>query len=243
MSEVKTALQIFRILLEDGQLDRDTNDELFIEYLNPEVQETLNNFEEEFFCSIIRVNNTIYLIPSSSNSFLGFRSKDFREWIGSNARLSDVYLSYYISMYILYLFYGGKNKNPKQREFLRIDSLIDELDRRFELVLKSDSGNMEMLEEQYSINFIKIAENWDSKKGYEENKRTTKYGTAMRICRLLEQEKLIKIIDDEKEIRTTKKLDDLMIYYYLNDSRIQEINDIFEGVKRTDASNKQSQDN
>ena len=33
--------------------------------------------------------------------------------------------------------------------------------------------------------------------------------------------------DDDTEIRPTKKLDDLMQYYYLNEDRIYEINDIF----------------
>lgn len=173
-------------------------------FVNHEAQEILNRFEEEMGCSIMRTGNTIYLIPDSGNSFLGFRSKDFREWIGANARLSDVYLSYYISMFIFYLFYGGRNKNPKQREFLRIETLIDELDRRFDIILKSDREGMEKLEDQYSINFIRIAENLDSKKGYEENKRTTKYGTAIRICRLLEQEKLIRLVDDDSKSKSER---------------------------------------
>lgn len=237
MDNIKKALQIFRVLLANGQLDRETNDELFIDYMNPEVQEILNHFEEEMGCRILRINNTLYLIPDSDNELLGFRSKDFREWIGANARQSDVYLAYYIAMYILYLFYGGKNKNPKQREFIRIASLVDELDNRFALALAQDREEVIKREEQYSINFLKIAELWDSKRGFEENKRSTKVGTVLRICRLLEQEKLLRIVDDEKEIRPTKKLDDLMLYHFLNDSRIQEINGIFAGKDEANAPN------
>ena len=59
----------------------------------------------------------------------------------------------------------------------------------------------------------------------------------IRVCKLLEQEKLIRLVDDEKEIRTTRKLDDLMLYYYLNDSRVNEINNIFTGGEEKDASN------
>jgi len=93
------------------------------------------------------------------------------------------------------------------------------------------------MEEKYSINFIKIAESWDSRRSYEERKLTTKHGFVLRVCRLLEQEKLIRLVEDEKEIRTTKKLDDLMLHYYLNDSRISEINSIFTGGENQDASN------
>jgi len=71
----------------------------------------------------------------------------------------------------------------------------------------------------------------------EENKRKTKYGTILRICSLLEQENLIRLLDNKKEIRTTKKLDDLMTYYFLNDSRIEEINKIFDIKEVGNASN------
>lgn len=228
MNSLQTALKVFRILMEDGQLDRDVNEELFIEYLNPDVLEYLNHFEEEMDCRIIRYSNTIYLIPSCENKLLGFRTKDLREWFGANARLSDVFLMDYIVMFILYLFYAGKNKNPKQREFLRFSTLLDELDRRFANILSSDKEEITKLEEQYSINFIRIAEIWVSKKGFEEKKLNTKMGTVLRVCKLLELERLVRIVDDEKEIRTTRKLDDLMINYYLNDNRVLEVQTIFD---------------
>lgn len=234
---MKVGIQIFKILLENGQLDRDGNSDLFIEYLNSEVQEVLSEFEEEMECKIIKINNTIYLLPNYDNSLLGFKNKDYREWIGSNARLSDVFLSYYIKMFMLNSFYGGKNKNPKQREFIRLMTLIDELDQRFDAILTNNQADMIDKEEELSINLISIAEVWKQKIVHEENKRTTKYGTVLRICVLLEQEKLIRLMEDKKEIRTTKKLDDLMTYYFLNDSRIAEINEIF-SVEGQDASNK-----
>ena len=61
----------------------------------------------------------------------------------------------------------------------------------------------------------------------EENKKKTKYAVVRRICKLLENEKLIYLIDEDNEIRTTRRLDDIMSYYYLNDSRLDEINKIF----------------
>ncbi len=232
MSSVKTAFRLIRILLENGQLDREGHSDLFIEYLNSEVQEVLSEFEEEMECKIIKINNTIYLLPDYDNSLLGFMNKDVKEWIGSNARLSDVYLSYYITMFILFKFYGGKNKNPKQREFMRITALIEELDQRFATILNKNPDDVIKEEEEHSVNLIGIAQIWDQKITLEDNKRSTKQGTILRICSLLEQENLIRLMDEKKEIRTTKKLDDLMTYYFLNDNRIVEINSIFnEGVR------------
>ncbi|MBG0763291.1 MAG: hypothetical protein H0S78_00145 [Tissierellales bacterium] len=237
MNNIKIGVQIFRILLEKGQLDREEHSDLFIEYLNSEVQQVLDEFEEEMECKIIKINNTIYLLPNYDNSLLGFKNKDFRQWIGSNARLSDVYLSYYIAMFILFKFYDGKNKSPKQREFMRILTLIDELDKRFEVIINKGAEMVVETEEEFDVNLASIAKLWKEKITLEENKRKTKYGTILRICSLLEQENLIRLLDNKKEIRTTKKLDDLMTYYFLNDSRIEEINKIFDIKEVGNASN------
>jgi len=48
---------------------------------------------------------------------------------------------------------------------------------------------------------------------------------------------LLRIVDDDREIRTTRKLDDLMLNYYFNDSRIAEINGLFEGEAEVNAQN------
>lgn len=238
MDSVKTGVQIFKILLEKGQLDREEHSDLFIDYLNSDVQEIISEFEEQMDCKIIRINNTIYLIPNYDNSLLGFVNKDVRGWFGTSGRLSDAYLAYYIVMFILFKFYGGKNKNPKQREFIRIITLMEDLDQRFATIVGKAQEEVVKQEEEIRVNLIRIAEVWNQKIAMEENKRTTKHGTILRICNLLEQEKLIRLMEDKKEIRTTKKLDDLMTYYFLNDSRIDEINSIFVKEEDGDASNK-----
>lgn len=208
-------------------MDRETDSNLFIDYLDPEVQEAMNNFEEEMNCKILKVNNSLYLLPDYDNSLLGFRNKDFKEWLGSGAKLNDIYLSYYITMFILYKFYNGKNKNPKQREFLGVMALIEDLDQRFQSILAKDSEEISGKEEELAFNLAAIAEGWQQRLVLDDTKRTTKLGFVIRICGMLEQEKLIRLMENKKEIRTTKKLDDLMSHYFLNDSRINEINTIF----------------
>lgn len=227
MDKVKIALKIFRILVEQGELNRGEYGDLFVEYLDTEVQSILNSIEEEMDCSIKKIGNTLYLLPNYDNSILGLKNKDWREWMGSNATNLDVYLAYYITIFILFKFYGGKNKNPKRLEFLRIANLIDELDTRFDSLLLEEEVEVKNKEEELGLNILKIARYWKEKIVDEENKKKTKYAVVRRICKLLENEKLLYLIDDDNEIRTTRKLDDIMTYYYLNDSRIEEINSIF----------------
>lgn len=229
MSDIKTALKIYRKLLEKGQLDRETEGDLFLEFRNVEVRAILAEFEEELDFKAIEVAGSLYLLPNSGNGVLGFTTKDLREGVATDAKLVDAYLLSYISMFILFLFYGGRNRNPKQREFLRISKLIEELDRRFGMAL-ADSEQAKVLEEKYALNFTRIAELWASKQDFEERGRKTKTGTILNTCRLLERENLLRLVDEDRELRPTRKLDGLMLNYYLDDSRVQEIRELFEGA-------------
>ena len=229
MSDIKTALKIYRKLIEKGQLDRETEADLFLEFRNVEVRAILAEFEEELDFKTIEVAGSLYLLPNSGNGVLGFTTKDLREGVATDAKLVDAYLLSYISMFILYLFYGGRNRNPKQREFLRISKLIEELDRRFTRAL-ADREQLKVLEETYALNFTRIAELWESKQDFEERGRKTKTGTILNTCRLLERENLLRLVDENRELRPTRKLDDLMLNYYLDDSRVDEIKGFFEGA-------------
>lgn len=226
MNDLNIAIRILKKLMDQGKIDRETDPELFLELRNTEVRSFLAQFEEEMDFRIVEASRTFYMVPDSGNQLLGFTAKDIREWVASNARLPDSYLLVYISMFILYLFYGGHNRDPRQRDFIRISSLIELLDNRFALALENTEQTI-LEEERFSLNFIKIAELWDSKQGFEEKLRKTKAGTILNACRLLEREGLLRIIDDDREIRCTQKLDDLMLNYYLNDSRVEEINSLF----------------
>ena len=53
-------------------------------------------------------------------------------------------------------------------------------------------------------------------------------GTILKAYSQLEKEKLIRVLEDGNQIRREKKLDDIFIYYYLDENRIKEIQSIFE---------------
>lgn len=227
MENIRTASAILKVLMEEGKVTRAINKDLFMSYISEvKIEEILSTMTEELDAEVLRVNNTLYLIPSPENELLGFRHRDTREWFGANARQSDAFLAYYITAVILNLFYGGKNRDPKQREFLSLVHIIEELDNRVSEALKNKEKTGEM-DQKYSMNFQNCAQVWDIKKGHEEgSRRTTKMGFLLSVVKLLQQEGLLRISEDEKEIRTTEKLDDLMLHYYLHEDRVIEIQKI-----------------
>jgi len=225
---IKSALGIYNRLLEAGEVSMKHDSELFMEYKKDEVRALLSQFEGELGFKILDAGNTVYMIPNLDNDVLAYVMREFRESIASNARMVDAYLQIYICMVIFYLFYGGKNTNPIQREFIQMKDLVAAIDQRMEKYL-GDMETTEELEAQYSMNFSKIAELWMNKQIGEMRKTSTKLGMLSKTCTLLEKEKLLRILQEGQEIRRTQKLDDLFLYYYLDENRVQEIHGLFRG--------------
>lgn len=224
---IKSALKIYYKLLEKGQINNLSDSELFFEYKKDEVRELLYQFEEELDFKLLDVGNTVYLIPNLENDILGFSMKDLRENIATNATLIEAYLQSYIFMIIFFMFYGGKNTNPIQREFVLTRDLIENLDSRMQTYIDSIEET-QASEEQYGINFFRIAEFWLSKQIANETSRKTKIGTILKTYSQLEKENLIRVLEDGNQVRRTKKLDDIFLYYYLDENRVKEIHSIFE---------------
>lgn len=221
---MEKAFKIYKRLLEKGQITDTEDKELYFDFKEQEVKDVLSIMARELDFRIITAPHAIYFVPNVENNLLGFSVKDIRESVKRDANLKDAFLQVYIIMTILYMFYGGKNRNPKQADFLQIKDIVNKLDETLKLTTNEEA---QKIEERYSINFLHIAEYWKAKTLIEENKLKTRTGTVLSACKLLRDEKLVIITDDDTEIRATKKLDDLMQYYYLNEERIYEINDIF----------------
>lgn len=223
---LKKALRIYRKLMEKGELDGKTDSELYMDFKNEEIRRILEQFEEELNFRLLDTGSRIYLIPDLDNDVMGYTMKEFRTKISTEARLADAYLQSYICMLIFYLFYGGKNTNPIQREFIQTKDLIEELDQKMKGYLENEDDTIGT-ENAYGINFLRIAQIWDNKQIGDGAARKSKLGTVKRAYSQLEEERLIRILEDGEQIRRTKRMDDLFLYYYLDQERVQEIHGIF----------------
>jgi hypothetical protein len=226
MEHVISAIKIFKLLLLQGEFNRREQAFLYSEYLEPEVQEVLSHFEEEFECRFLNFDETVYLVPGISSQIIGVQPGEIRRYFGSNATNKDVYLAYYIIMFILYEFYNGKNKDPKRTDFIQLGHLVNDLDERFERISSLDKGEVDRLETEYGINLASCVEIWLNMLVDHESKRRTKLRVIENVVKLLEEHKLAYIV--ENQIRTTRKLDVLMRQYYLSTDRVKQINEAFE---------------
>lgn len=226
MEHIKTAVKIFRLLLAQGEISKREQAFLYGEYLETEVQEVLSCFEEEFECKLLSFDDTIYLVPNINSQVIGVQPAEIKRYFGSNATGRDVYLAYYIMMYIFYEFYSGKNRDPKKTDFIQVSHLINHLDERFERLDKMSGGEIGRLEDEYSVNLASCMEIWMNLLVDHETKRRTKTRIIEGVVSILEDHRLAYMV--ENQIRTTKKLDVLMRQYYLNTDRVKLISEAFE---------------
>ena len=218
---MRQTAKILTKLLTAGELNSGDT-ELFADFRLPEVRAELDIWGEEMGFDLMDINSSVYLIPNADSDLLSFSMKDIRE----NDRIPDAFLQCYIIMIILWLLYGGKNNNPKSAIFLQIKDIVKTLDERF-----ADAGAplSMLLEEEYEINFTQIAALWNAMPVQDEQRRKTKTGVVLRACRLLERQRLVDLVDNCREIRPRKRLDDLMIGYYLDYQRIEDIHALMGG--------------
>ena len=226
MDHVKSAIKIFRLLLDQGEISKREQAFLYGEYLETEVQEVLSCFEEEFECKLLNFDDTIYLIPNINSQVISVQPAEIKRYFGSNATGRDVYLAYYIMMYIFYEFYSGKNRDPKKTDFIQVSHLINRLDERFDRLSEMDREEIGKLEEEYSVNLATCMELWMNLMVDHESKRRTKTRIIENVVSILEDHRLAYMV--ENQIRTTKKLDILMRQYYLNADRVKLISEAFE---------------
>ena len=210
-------------LLAEGEINA-ADSTLLAEYRDAEVRAELDIWSEELGFALVEIRGKVYLVPQAESKLLSFSIRDIRESEAKSDRMIEAFLQCYISMTILWALYGGKNNNPKRVVFLQIRDILALLDERL-----SDTSNAQaqMLETGYEINFAQISSYWHSLQVQDEQKRKTRMGAIQRACKLMERQKLLRIVDENREIRPTERLDDLMIGYYLDMRRIEEIHRLF----------------
>lgn len=224
---MRQAAKILVKLLSDGELDS-SDSGLLADFRTPEVRTELDILGEEMGFSLLDMRGKVYLIPLADSDLLSFSIRDIRESEAKSDRMIDAFLQCYITMIILWMFYGGKNKNPKRVVFLQVKDIAEELDRRFSDTVASQAAK---LENEYEINFPQIAQHWSSLQIIEDNRRKTRIGVILKACRFMERQKLLILLDESREIRPTDRLDDLMTGYYLDMRRIEEIHGFFDSME------------
>ena len=219
---MRESMRIIKHLIMNNSINDRDDAELFELASREDIRDELEVMSEEWDFTLVRTFHDIYIVPLPDNEMFNMRFREFRESISSNAKKIDAYLQCYIIMVILWMFFGSRNSDPQRTESLRIKDIVLKLDERF-----SDERKAAQMEEA-QLNFHKIADKWNGNLYKDEGRKQSKVELVKTACRILVKNGLVIFADEEDEIRSRKRLSDLMKNYYLSDKRIAEISRLFE---------------
>lgn len=223
------SLRLFAKLMEKGYITREQDSSFYEDYCDAEIASELAVMEQELDFTLYRTNGRLYLLPNSSNELFSQDNTDFRRSVG-NEKLEELYLLNYMAIFLLHELYGGKGNTLQTRYYIKESDFLSEFTQHCEQV-RADGEALKSAAAQYSMDFLRLADNWLAKRGDESNSADTKHGCFMKIIRKFRDEELL--YDADGVWKPTVKLNDLMPYY-LSQNRIAEIHAILEGG-RSDA--------
>ena len=223
------SLRLFAKLMEKGYITREQDSSFYEDYCDVEIASELAVMEQELDFTLYRTNGRLYLLPNPSNELFSQDNSDFRHSIG-NEKLEELYLLNYMAIFLLNELYGGKGNTLQTRYYIKESDFLTEFTQHCEQV-RAEGEALKSAAAQYSMDFLRLADNWLAKRGDESNSADTKHGCFMKIIRKFRDEELL--YDADGVWKPTVKLNDLMPYY-LSQNRIAEIHAILEGG-RTDA--------
>lgn len=221
-SSLAKASRLWGYLLEHGELalKKGTND-LWSDYDDEDVRSMLNIMARENKLIIEKIRNTVYLVPTVDNTFLGFGKQDIREIVFKGNMSSDqYYLFMFIMLVIIQRFYSSVNGEPIRSSQSEAE-IIDEVDKK----LESFSG---LDEEQVEFAVKAISQRWaDARVSATSGKRDTKLWYVDKVINFLEDNRLVKRAVTDRRIYRQDRMDNL-IHGFLTSRRYKELQEYLE---------------
>ncbi len=225
MDEIKDSSEVMYHLLEFGQVSEEKDRELFKKYSeNENVMDIVKNHGIKYNCTVETYNRVIYLIPDVENTFLGYSKGELKKILcKSNANDKDYYLSQFVILTLLAVFYGSQGRTSKNREFLKGWELQNIVAVKLKEGYERSEGTE--YETETGIAYSNIYERWEALRSSDKItlQKTTKEGFVINILKFLEEQDLVIYLDDEDKIYTTKKLDNFMDWNLLNQNNYNRV--------------------
>jgi hypothetical protein len=193
----------FYSLMQKRQFD--LNDPICRPFLqDPDLFGRLEAVAASFECEVLMYNGTLYLIPNADNTYLGYSRAQLKNTLlKGTENLGHYYLYMFIILLILVEFYGTEYGRGHSRDFIQIGIFMNK-------VRDALKNGTEMQENDSQIPFERMLAIYEQmEEGIGTAKRASQYGCIRLVCKFLESQGLINWMENEDQIRTTRKLDDL----------------------------------
>jgi hypothetical protein len=227
------ALGIYNQLLRDGLIDLNDNKLIFQDYESEEVKELLEIIAVESRAYIFENKKRLYLIPEIDNTLIAYSNDELKNSIlGYKYKIPDLFVCYYIAISIFSLMYSAKGYLKKVKEYISVtelESIISKTLGEFER-----DENIEQIENENEFNIREVAKKWIGLKEYKDDKdirQKSRIGFICCTCEFLSKHDILNLTNEGTQIRTTDKLDKIMLNYYTHPDREYKLINLLGGMK------------
>ena len=229
MSDIRISQEIFYYLLENHELSEEKNAGLYRAYTdNVEIQNLVKSQGEAASAQVERYGSTVYLIPEQGNTFLGYSRAQLKDLlVSSKGSNRDYYLAQFVMLVLLMEFYDGEGVSSRTRDYIRTGELQNKVSEYLKLGTERYD---EEAQELSGLAFADMAQAYEALRSVEDSRqKTTKEGFLHGILSFLDKQGLVQYVQEDKVVRTTKKLDNFMDWNVLNRNHYGRLKRIVEG--------------
>jgi len=198
------ALEIINTLLQNKEIKKSENTELYQQYVgNDEVESLCDMIAEKMGFNIYRLDNTLNLCVMIENKVFGYSNEDLKKKIKILNKNEDIYLMYFIILTIITCFYRESGLNSP-RSYLGLDELIETINIKFQSLVKED---IEKISEENEYNFRDAREDINSGKN-------DKISFVKLVLNFMQEENLIFFDEERRIISITTRFKSIVYFYF-----------------------------
>ena len=203
MEEIKDslniALEIINTLLQNKEIKKSENTELYQQYVgNDEVESLCDMIAEKMGFNIYRLDNTLNLCVMIDNKLFFYSNED---------------LMYFIILTIITCFYRESGLNSP-RSYLGLEELIETINIKFQSLVKED---IEKISEENEYNFRDVKKVWERLPDAREDinsGKNDKISFVKLVLNFMQEENLIFFDEERRIISITTRFKSIVYFYF-----------------------------
>ncbi|MCF8011935.1 MAG: DUF6063 family protein [Clostridiales bacterium] len=219
--DIELAFEIFSSLMQHGELS--SKEELFRHYITRgEIRSIIETFAVKTDSTVIRTADYLYLVPLSGQSPFYIKNQVIkRDYLGSQAKNTDLYMMYFCIIVLFGEFYDSYETQEPTRDFLPLEQWMEKIRERVSTLKEHGEETLDQAVQETEWNWKAVIDYWESLDDLKENakrqdtRQQTRLGFLKRVIRFLKDQKLI----DEQgsgELVLTQKAKVIVQRYFMD---------------------------
>jgi|GEM_PF-593334 len=233
------AVKVLGELLAGNEVSSESNRELYNLYVtDSNVEDFLYLICEELSLKLYNYEDELFLSPGVENKVFGYNNDDFKKRMKYNFDNMDMYMSYFVMMTIITMFYKESDYDTHIRR-ISINNILEKVNEKMNALLSIDE--ISEVSSDLSYNFEEISKRWKSLRKISirgsdfdnleasDRGKNSQYAFINTVCNFLEREGLIRIDANMNSILPQKRFKAIVYSYFQNkDSR----NEVYDYIKK-----------